>query len=200
MQYLYQRLLLFHTMETTLDLRIATLYTHIRLTKARRARSCLISLHSYSPALLAAMDLQPFHVLVFTRIPGTSQAPISIEAIIMRKWSTPLIWTWHEVITPSKFHVLPTDMSIPLCPITEDRYLCFQIPGCPLPQPSMTHHTIAPVVSHHKSWMSSSSRGIGAVSSKFPGPVLLTGREPSEWKTFQARRRPTIGIRSTMNR
>lgn len=186
-------------METTLELRIATLSTHIHLTTARRARNCLISLHSYSPALLAAMDLQPSHVLVFIIIPGTSQAPVSIEAIIMKK-STPLIWTWHGVITPSNFHVLPTDMSIPLCPITEDRYPCLQTLGCPLPQPSMTHHTVAPVVSHHKSWMSSSSRGIGAVSSKLPGPVLLTGREPSGLKTCQARRRSTIRIKSTMSR
>lgn len=199
MQYPYQRLLLFHTMETTLDLMIATLNTRIHLTTARHARSCLISQQSYSPALLAAMDLQPSHVLVFTIIPGTSQALISIE-VIMKKWSTPLIWTWHGVITPSKVRVLQTDMSMPLCPITEDRHLCLPIPGCLPPLPSMTHHAIAPVVSHHKSSMSSSSRGIGAVSSKLPGPVLLTGREPSESKTRQARRRPTIRIRNTMNR
>lgn len=151
MQYHYQRQLLFHTLETMLDLRIAAPNTHICLTTARHARSYLISMHSGSPALLDAMDLQPSRVLVFTVISDTSQAPISIEAIVMKKWSTPLIWTWHGVIMPSKFHVLPTDMSILLCLIAEDRYLCLQIPGCPPPQSSMTHHPIAPVVSRHKS-------------------------------------------------
>lgn len=139
-------------METTLELRIATLNTRIRLTAARRARSCLISLHFCSPALLAAMELQPSHVLVFTKRPGTSQVLISIEAIITRRWSTLPTWTWRGVITPSRFCVLPTDTSVPLCPVTEEhRHLCLQIPGCPPPQPSTTRCTIAPLVSRHKS-------------------------------------------------
>lgn len=187
-------------METTLDLRTATLNTRIHLTTAHRVRSCPTSLHSHTPALLAAMDPQPSRVMAFTIIPATSPAPISIEAFTMKTWSIPHIWTWHGVIMLSKFHVLRIDMSIPLCPITEDRDLYLQIPGCAPPQPIMTLHTIGPAVSRRKSWMNSSSRGIGAVSSKLPGPVLLTDKEPSDLKTHQARRPPTIRVRSTMNR
>lgn len=193
----YQRLLLFQTMETTPDLRTATLNTRMHLTTARRVRSCPTSPHSHAPALLVAMDLQPSRETAFTRIPGISPAPLSIEAIIMKKCSIPLTWTWHGVIMPSNFRVRRTDMSIPLCPITEGRDLCLQIPGCPPPRPVMT---IGPAVSRHKSWMNSSSRGIGAVSSKLPGPVPLTDREPSDLKTPQARRPPIIRARSTMNR
>lgn len=138
-------------METTLDLRTATLNTRIHLTTAHRVRSCPTSLHSHTPALLAATDLQPSRVMAFTIIPGTSPAPISIGAITMKTWSIPHIWTWHGVIMPSKFRVLRIDMSIPLCPITEDRDLYLQIPGCPPPQPIMTLHTIGPAVSRRRS-------------------------------------------------
>lgn len=200
-QSIYQRLPLIQTMGPTLDLRIATLNTRMHLTTAPRVKSCPISLHSHTPALLAAMDLQPSLVLAFTIILGISQAPISTEAITMKKWSTLPIWTWHGVITPSKFNVLPTDTSILSCPITEVKNLYLQTPGCPPPHPSTTLHTIVPAVSRHKWWMNSSSRGIDAVSSNLPGPVLLTDREPSGLKTCcQARSRPTVRVRSTMSR
>lgn len=138
-------------METKLDLRTATLNTRIHLTTAHPVRSCPISLHSHTPALLAAMDLQPSRAMAFTIIPATSPVLISIEAITMKKWCIPHIWTWHRVIMPSKFRVLSIDMSIPLYPITEDRDLYLQIPGCPPPQPIMTLHTIGPAVSRRKS-------------------------------------------------
>lgn len=147
-------------METMLDLRIATLNTRLHLTTARRVRTCSvicpnnISLHSRTPAQLAAMDLKPPHALAFTIIPGTSPAPVFLKPIIMKRWSIPLIWTWHGAITPSKLPVLPTDMSIgikmPLCPTTEHRGLYLQIQDSPPPQLSGTIHTTAPVVSHNK--------------------------------------------------
>lgn len=193
-----------------LALRTATLSTPSHLTPAPRVRNCLAicpnstSLHSLTRAQLAAMGLKSSHALVFTTIPGTSPARVFTKPITTRKWSTQLMWTWPGAITPSRLPVLPADMTIgtkrQLFPCRERRGLYLLISDSPPRQHNGSIHTTAPLASHDKWWTNSWSRGSGAVRLKHPGPVLLTGREQSDWKTCRLRTRPATQIRSTTNR
>lgn len=196
-------------METVLPLRTATLNTHLHLTPAPCVRNCLaihpnsISVHLFTLAQLAAMDLKSSHALVFITILRTSPARVFTNPITTRKWFTHLMWTWGAIM-PSRLPVLPTDTTIGierlLCPHRECRGTYLLILDFPPHQHNGTTHTTAPVASHDKWWMNSWSRGTGAVRLKHLGLVLLTGKEQSDWKTCQLGSRHATKVRSTTNR